>query len=104
MTDNVVPLHTDHQDDPRDVLADLLANEWIRLILDLQAGKEDGEGAGGSSKPVSKPMTTAERVRILSSASDYLLKLQKQKPSRTRSGIADLAAQHRDSPGRTRRR
>jgi hypothetical protein len=100
MADNVVPLHTDNPEDPRDVLDDLLGQEWIRLIRDLASGKDAVEGAGGSSKS----MTTAERVRILSSASDYLLKLQKSKPSRTRSGIADLAAQHREPSGRTRRR
>lgn len=104
MTDNVVPLHSDHPEDPRDELADLLALEWLRLIKDLSSAKEGAEGAGGSSNAVFKPMTTAERVRILSSASDYLLKLQKQKPSRPKSGIADLAAAHRDTPGRTRRR
>jgi hypothetical protein len=98
---DVIPLHSDDpQDDPHAVLDELLKHAWIQLIRDMDCAREDVEGAGGSSKP----MTTAERARILSSASDYLLKRQKHRPSKSRSGIADLAAQHRESPGRTRRR
>lgn len=99
--DNVIPFNPDASGETRDRLIEAVEQQWIRLIEELSSDKAAVEGTDGSS---AKALTIAERVRILTSATEFLLKLQKLKPSKSRSGISKLSDALRGDPGRTGRR
>ena len=110
MPHNVIPLHTEEEEQPQD-LAALLEVEYVKLLRDMNdpsrlrpqknPDTEDGEGTGGS------PLSIAERVKVLSSATEFLLKLQKIRPrEKAASGVNRLLTEYRsgNTAGRTRRR
>lgn len=99
--ENVIPLPDPAQ--RREGLADAIENEWIRLIEGLSSVNEASEGTGGSDA-ASPAISVAERVRLLSAATEFLIKLQKLRPSKSRSGISNLNSELRGSAGSRSRR
>ena len=102
--DTVVPLRADQPVKPD--LAAAIEEQWIRLLSELSSDSEAGEGAGGSNEQP-KP-STAERVKLLTAATNALAQLRKlnQQQQKPRSGISELSSEHRTNTaaGRSRRR
>lgn len=101
--DIVVPLRADQPIKP-DLAAEIEA-QWVNLISELSRVKDEPEGAGGSDEQ--PKMSVAERVKLLTAATNALAQLRKlaaQTQQKPRSGIAQLSSQHRDNSAARRSR
>lgn len=103
--ETVIPFRADHLIKPD--LAAAIEAEWTVLIRSLSSDSENREGAGGSDEQ--PKMSVAERVKLLTAATNALAQLRKlnqQHQQKPRSGISELSSEHRSNTaaGRSRRR
>ena len=91
-----------------DTMMDLIEDQYVRLLRDMKEdgltepeddGKQETERVSGSSST----MTIAERVKVLSSATDFLLLKQKLQPEKKTSGLDQLRAELNPAKTATRR-
>lgn len=117
--DKVHVLRADQPPEEKPSLVDLIEGEYVQLLVDMKrqreedaarlrearnADKEGGEGAGGS-QAVPSVVSFAERARTLNSATEFLLKLQKVRPTeKPASGINSLRSRYADPASRAGRR